>query len=131
MPREGDLCDECIASAGEGRLEGVCGRWKVGRSGVARHIDVVACVDRDPGPGVGVAATEVCRVEESRSGTIQLRHKSIEQAAAESRLSCARRRWEVAGQGPASDVSLTTGVHCDAIAVVIVAAAEIGGVDER
>src|SRR5206468_7922847 len=43
---------------------------------------------------------------------------------------CARRRQEVDGRGASRHVGVALGVHGDAIALVVVAAAEIGGVEE-
>src|SRR5213076_1946505 len=60
-----------------------------------------------------------------------LRHKGIADAAAKDRLESARSGREVARAGVAGYVGVAGSIHGDAVARVIVIAAEVGGIDER
>src|SRR6185369_2792863 len=77
----------------------------------------------------GDAATEIGGVEERRACSVQLRHVGVT-VAAESSIEGVRRGREVGRPGSPHHTGIACTVHRNAIAFVVVGAAEIGGEEE-
>ena len=121
-------------------------RGEIGRTGPACHVSVAGTIHGDAIPpargrvasGILMVATEEGRIDERRTRRIKLGHEGIKargtnEAAAIAAAVSLRgiQEGEVARTGITRDVSVARRVNRDALTGVIVAAAEICGIDER
>ena len=81
-----------------------------------------------PWPLIAVAAAEVGGVDQGRAAAVQLAHERIIVATV-SGLKRARRGRKVT-EGEAGDIGVAGGVHRDTKAMIVLAAAEVGGIDQ-
>src|SRR5205807_243247 len=119
-------CHEGVGAAAEGRLVGPRRRRKAA-GGEACHVGVAGGVHGDAVAGVTATASEVRGVEGGSEG-IELRHEGAGAAAAVGRL-VGPHRGRKAASGGARYISVASGVHGDAVAVVVATPPEVRGVE--
>src|SRR5205823_5160686 len=129
LRHEGVTLKPLSKGGAKGGLESAKGRGEIGRIGIAGHVGVAGSIDGDAGSEVVTAAAEIGGVAQGRAGGVELRDEGVE-GAAEARLESARGCSEVARSGGARHVGAAVGIHGDAEAQILVAAAEEGGVDQ-
>ena len=128
-----DLAHKGIAGAPVSRLDSArAGTREVGRLGKARHIGVAGRVYGDAVAIVATAAAQVSGVHQSAACGIDLGHKGVVVAAPVSRLDSARAGTREVGRlGKARHIGVAGGIYGDAVALVVPAAAQVGGVRQH
>ena len=121
--------DKGIGAAGESSLEGAGGGGEIGGIGQPCDIGVARGIDRYAVATSSAAAAQVGGVEQGRAGGVQFGDKGIA-AAGRSSLEGARGGGEIGGAGTACDIGVARGIDRYADAVVIAAAAQVGGVEQ-
>src|SRR5262249_52301541 len=123
-----DLAEEGVGGAtAVGRLQGFGGR-QVGRGGGSGDEGVAVGVHCDRGGLVDIRAADVSGVGEGAPG-VALGEEGV-LAAALRRLERRGGGGKVARRGPAGHVGVAAGVHGDAPAAVVAAAAEVSRPDD-
>src|SRR5437588_2231289 len=110
-----------------GCLEGAR-RREVGGTGVPRHIRAARAVHGDALAPVVAGASEVGGIDEAGAAGIELRYEGVD-ATPGGRLVGPRRRWEVLGESGTRHIGAARTVYGDPVALIGVAASEIGGID--
>src|SRR5882672_9437400 len=109
----------------QNRLERAWRGGKISRIGASRDVGVTARVHGDAGASVKVVAAQVGGVNEGRAGGIQLGHKGVGEAAAESRLERAWGGGKITRLGASLEVGAAVGAQGNAEAPVKEAAAKL------
>src|SRR5262249_24991971 len=127
-----ELGHEGALEAGEGRLQRV-GGWEVGRAGLGGEVGVAGAAHREAIGESEAAAAQVGGVDQGAARGVQLGHEGVANdgvaAPPEGRLQGVG-RGEVGGTGVAGEVGVAGAIHRDAVADVVAAAAQVGGVDQ-
>src|ERR1700733_248321 len=94
------------------------------------HISITERIQIDPPAYFPAAAAEIGGVDQRIAGWVQLGGKGILRAL-EAGLKSPLGRWKVRGEGGSDDVSASGCIHFDLIRGFIVAAAQVGGEEDR